>query len=147
MPYQPAHQANGKVKAVLYMANLAEYDTVMFEDTSLNRLDDCLVQFRKISHAKQFADVPFYLILNKKDLFEKKVQTKVETKGGAGGAQTKVETNGAGGAGWNGLSSGRRASPHVLPGVGQGEAGAAGLASVQEEDKGRPSEPLSGLQR
>jgi len=65
------------VNAVVFVASLSEFDQVLFEDETKNRLDEALELFQQISNSKWFADTSIVLFLNKKDLFEKKLLDKV----------------------------------------------------------------------
>jgi len=58
------------VKAIVFVANLAGYSTVLFEDNSLTRMIESLNLFQKLLSNENFAEIPVYLFLNKKDLFE-----------------------------------------------------------------------------
>ena len=64
------------VSAVLFLVNLAGYDAVLFEDASQNRLEECLNLFQQTINNPIFAEIPFYIFFNKKDLFEAKIRTK-----------------------------------------------------------------------
>jgi len=63
------------VKCLLFVANLAGYDQVMFEDPSQNRMIESLQLFSQIVNNPVFQDTPIFLFLNKKDIFEQMVQT------------------------------------------------------------------------
>ena len=60
------------VNAVVFVASLSEFDQMLYEDETKNRLDEALELFGKISNSKWFAETAIILFLNKKDLFEKK---------------------------------------------------------------------------
>eukprot|EP01094_Clydonella_sp_ATCC50884_P022597 TRINITY_DN5238_c0_g1_i3.p1 TRINITY_DN5238_c0_g1~~TRINITY_DN5238_c0_g1_i3.p1 ORF type:complete len:329 (+),score=124.99 TRINITY_DN5238_c0_g1_i3:247-1233(+) len=62
-----------KVSAVLFVAALSEYDQVLREDDSQNRMKESLLLFDEICNSPWFRATPFILFLNKKDLFEKKI--------------------------------------------------------------------------
>jgi len=64
------------VDAVVFVASLSEFDQVLFEDESQNRLDEALDLFRQIVNSKWFKETAIVLFLNKKDLFEKKLLEK-----------------------------------------------------------------------
>jgi len=59
-----------KVRAVLYVVNLAGYSMVLYEDESRNRMTEALDLFQD-SAKTYFKDLPVFLVLNKRDLFEK----------------------------------------------------------------------------
>jgi GTPase SAR1 family protein len=65
------------VDAVVFVAALSEFDQVLFEDENMNRLDEAIDLFGQIVNAKWFKDSAIILFLNKKDLFEKKLEEKV----------------------------------------------------------------------
>lgn len=60
------------VTAVIFVTAISEYDQVLFEDRTKNRLDEALGLFEEICNSRWFANVPIMLFLNKRDLFEKK---------------------------------------------------------------------------
>jgi len=64
------------VDAVVFVAALSEFDQVLFEDETQNRLDEALDLFAQIVNSKWFKNSSLILFLNKKDLFEKKLKEK-----------------------------------------------------------------------
>lgn len=60
------------VTAVIFVTAISEYDQVLFEDRTKNRLDEALGLFEEICNSRWFTSTPIMLFLNKKDLFEKK---------------------------------------------------------------------------
>lgn len=64
------------VNAVVFVAALSEFDQVLFEDETMNRLDEALDLFAQIVNSKWFKESSVILFLNKKDLFEKKLKEK-----------------------------------------------------------------------
>jgi len=62
------------VTAVIFVASLSCYDELMFEDDSVNCMVDSLSLFNEICNLQWFVTTPIILFLNKKDLFEKKIQ-------------------------------------------------------------------------
>lgn len=64
------------VKAVLFVASLAGYNQVMYEDSSMNRMREDLTLFEEMTRKDIFANTPFFLFLNKKDLFENMIRDK-----------------------------------------------------------------------
>jgi guanine nucleotide-binding protein G(i) subunit alpha len=60
------------MNAVAFVTAISEYDLVLFEDAKKNRLAEALDLFEEMSHSRYFANVPFMLFLNKRDVFEKK---------------------------------------------------------------------------
>jgi len=65
------------VDAVVFVASLSEFDQVLFEDETQNRLDEALDLFKQIVNSKWFKETSLILFLNKKDLFEQKLKDKV----------------------------------------------------------------------
>jgi len=64
------------VDAVIFVAALSEYDQVLFEDESMNRMDEAIQLFDQIVNSKWFKQTAMMLFLNKKDLFEMKLSKK-----------------------------------------------------------------------
>jgi GTPase SAR1 family protein len=64
------------VNAVVFVAALSEYDQVLFEDETQNRMDEAITLFDQIVNSKWFKQTSMILFLNKKDLFEMKLQKK-----------------------------------------------------------------------
>lgn len=63
------------VTAVIFVASLSEYDQVLFEDASVNRMAEAITLFAEICNSKWFEHSSMILFLNKRDLFEKKIRT------------------------------------------------------------------------
>lgn len=61
------------VKAVLFVAALSGYDMTLFEDCSMNRLEESLTLFQAICNNKFFVTTSMILFLNKVDLFREKI--------------------------------------------------------------------------
>eukprot|EP01125_Pyxidicula_operculata_P004435 TRINITY_DN1680_c0_g1_i1.p1 TRINITY_DN1680_c0_g1~~TRINITY_DN1680_c0_g1_i1.p1 ORF type:complete len:363 (-),score=51.92 TRINITY_DN1680_c0_g1_i1:239-1327(-) len=66
--------AFSNVSVVIYIAALNEYDMVLEEDSSVNRMEESLKLFEKLSESKWFSDIPFVLFLNKKDSFLEEIK-------------------------------------------------------------------------
>jgi GTPase SAR1 family protein len=64
------------VTAVCFVAALSEFDQVLYEDETQNRLDEAVDLFKQISNSKWFKQTEIILFLNKKDLFEMKLEKK-----------------------------------------------------------------------
>jgi GTPase SAR1 family protein len=62
------------VTAVIFVAALSEYDQVLFEDSSTNRMDEAIQLFDDICNTGVFQSSNMILFLNKKDLFQEKIQ-------------------------------------------------------------------------
>jgi len=61
------------VTAVIFVAALSEYDQVLFEDSSTNRMVEAVELFDEICNNRFFTKSSMILFLNKKDLFEEKI--------------------------------------------------------------------------
>jgi len=64
------------VKAVMWVVNLADYNNVLFEDKNVNRMHESLELFKDTVKQDFFRDVPIFLFLNKKDLFEHMIKSR-----------------------------------------------------------------------
>eukprot|EP00457_Paulinella_chromatophora_P006891 gb/GEZN01006911.1/.p1 GENE.gb/GEZN01006911.1/~~gb/GEZN01006911.1/.p1 ORF type:complete len:378 (-),score=51.71 gb/GEZN01006911.1/:412-1545(-) len=62
------------VTAVLFVAALSAYDLTLFEDDETNRMDESLNLFEEICNSRWFKKTSMILMLNKKDMFEEKIQ-------------------------------------------------------------------------
>jgi GTPase SAR1 family protein len=62
------------VRAVLFVAALSAYDLKLFEDDETNRMDESLDLWHEICNSRWFKKTSMILMLNKKDLFEEKIQ-------------------------------------------------------------------------
>lgn len=62
------------VTAVIFVAALSEYDQNLYEDASTNRMIEAITLFDEITNNRFFVSSAMILFLNKKDLFEKKIQ-------------------------------------------------------------------------
>lgn len=61
------------VTAVIFVAALSEYDQVLFEDATTNRMDEAIGLFEEICNNRYFENSSMILFLNKRDLFEEKI--------------------------------------------------------------------------
>lgn len=61
------------VTAVIFLAAISEYDQVLIEDESMNRVKEALTLFESICNSPYFLKTSMILFLNKKDLFEQKL--------------------------------------------------------------------------
>jgi len=57
------------VKAIFWVSNLSGYDKVLFEDKSINRMQEDLDLFKETLKTAAFRDTPIFLFFNKQDLF------------------------------------------------------------------------------
>lgn len=62
------------VDSVLFVAALSEYDQCLYEDSSMNRMQESVNLFDDMVNSKWFIDTPFILFLNKCDLVETKLK-------------------------------------------------------------------------
>lgn len=62
-----------EVTAVIFVVALSEYDQVLFEDETTNRMYEALVLFDEVCNSKWFLKTSMILFLNKRDLFAKKI--------------------------------------------------------------------------
>eukprot|EP01091_Cochliopodium_minus_P012811 TRINITY_DN3983_c0_g1_i1.p1 TRINITY_DN3983_c0_g1~~TRINITY_DN3983_c0_g1_i1.p1 ORF type:complete len:302 (-),score=49.76 TRINITY_DN3983_c0_g1_i1:98-1003(-) len=63
------------VTSILFCVSLNEYDQVLREDPTQNRMKESLVLFDDIVNSPWFKDTPVILFLNKSDLFKTKIET------------------------------------------------------------------------
>lgn len=61
------------VTAVIFIGVLSEYDLMLYEDNSVNRMKETVVLFEEICNSRWFAKTSIILFLNKRDVFEKKI--------------------------------------------------------------------------
>ncbi|XP_042236198.1 guanine nucleotide-binding protein G(o) subunit alpha isoform X5 [Homarus americanus] len=62
------------VTAIIFCVAMSEYDQVLHEDETTNRMQESLKLFDSICNNKWFGDTSIILFLNKKDLFEEKIK-------------------------------------------------------------------------
>jgi len=62
------------VTSIIFVAAISEYDQVLFEDENTNRMIEALNLFEEISNSPWFKDTSIILFLNKRDLFEQKIE-------------------------------------------------------------------------
>jgi GTPase SAR1 family protein len=61
------------VTAVIFVAAISEYNQVLYEDNTMNRIDEALLLFEEICNSKWFKATSMILFLNKRDLFSEKL--------------------------------------------------------------------------
>lgn len=61
------------VTALMFLVAISEYDQVLFEDESVNRLQESLTLFDSICNSRWFIKTSIILFLNKIDLFAEKI--------------------------------------------------------------------------
>ncbi|OHS93185.1 Guanine nucleotide-binding protein alpha-1 subunit [Tritrichomonas foetus] len=66
------------VDYLLFVVSLSDFDQFMFEDDSIRRTQDSIDLFASIANSAIFGNKPIFLILNKKDVFEKKLKAHPE---------------------------------------------------------------------
>jgi len=62
-----------QVTAVIFVAAISEYNQVLYEDNTMNRIDEALILFEEICNSKWFKATAMILFLNKRDLFAEKI--------------------------------------------------------------------------
>jgi hypothetical protein len=63
------------VTVIMFLVSLSEYDKVLLEDSTTNRMHDAIEVFKYIVECPYFEETNVILFLNKKDLFEEKIKT------------------------------------------------------------------------
>jgi len=62
--------------AVVFVSDLSGYDEVLFEDDTVNRMKEDIEVFQMLTHNQHLKHVSLYfLVLNKRDFFAKKIKT------------------------------------------------------------------------
>lgn len=61
------------VTAIIFCVALSGYDLVLAEDEEMNRMIESMKLFDSICNSKWFVETSIILFLNKKDLFEEKI--------------------------------------------------------------------------
>lgn len=62
------------VTAILFLVAISEYDQSLYEDESINRMQESLALFDSICNSRWFVRTSIILFLNKIDLFKQKIQ-------------------------------------------------------------------------
>lgn len=62
------------VDCMLFVAALSEYDQALYEDSSVNRMEESIKLFNEMSNSKWFRKTSVILFLNKCDLIEAKIK-------------------------------------------------------------------------
>jgi len=63
------------VTAVLFVGVLSEYDLTLYEDETMNRMEETLNIFDEICNSAYFTKTSIILFLNKRDIFQEKIRT------------------------------------------------------------------------
>eukprot|EP00475_Leptophrys_vorax_P009398 TRINITY_DN16244_c0_g1_i3.p1 TRINITY_DN16244_c0_g1~~TRINITY_DN16244_c0_g1_i3.p1 ORF type:complete len:194 (+),score=52.50 TRINITY_DN16244_c0_g1_i3:597-1178(+) len=66
------------VHMLMYITALSEYDQVLYEDDSVNRMSESLVVFKTLLEMKEFEHKPVLLFLNKRDLLSEKIKRGID---------------------------------------------------------------------
>ena len=61
------------VTGIVFVVAINEYDQVLFEDKNTSRVSEALTVFETLLKNTLFFDTPIVLLMNKNDIFEKKV--------------------------------------------------------------------------
>ncbi|KAK7205514.1 guanine nucleotide binding protein, alpha subunit [Myxozyma melibiosi] len=61
------------VTTILFMAAISEYDQMLFEDETVNRMTEALTLFESICNSHWFISTSVILFLNKTDIFKEKI--------------------------------------------------------------------------
>jgi GTPase SAR1 family protein len=69
-----------EVTGIVFVAALSEYDQVLYEDGSTNRMIEALDLFEHVCNLGWFSHTPMILVLNKRDLLAEKIKTVHITK-------------------------------------------------------------------
>uniref|UniRef100_A0A0N4ZK77 Guanine nucleotide-binding protein alpha-3 subunit n=1 Tax=Parastrongyloides trichosuri TaxID=131310 RepID=A0A0N4ZK77_PARTI len=62
------------VNAIIFVTAVSEYDEVLFEDETTNRMTESMRLFESICNSRWFISTSMILFLNKKDLFAEKIK-------------------------------------------------------------------------
>jgi GTPase SAR1 family protein len=62
------------VTAVLFVAAISEYDQMLYEDETMNRVTEALILFEEICNSRWFKKTSMILFLNKCDIFADKIK-------------------------------------------------------------------------
>jgi guanine nucleotide-binding protein G(i) subunit alpha len=63
------------VTGLIFCVALSEYDLMLYEDESVNRMHESIMLFDEICNCQWFAETAIILFLNKSDLFKQKIKT------------------------------------------------------------------------
>ncbi|KAK9241154.1 guanine nucleotide binding protein, alpha subunit [Lipomyces kononenkoae] len=63
------------VTTILFLVAISEYDQMLFEDESVNRMHEALTLFESICNSRWFIKTSIILFLNKIDIFREKIKT------------------------------------------------------------------------
>ncbi|OHT06386.1 Guanine nucleotide-binding protein subunit alpha [Tritrichomonas foetus] len=63
---------------IMFVVSLSDFDYHLFEDDTIEVSQLSMTLFSQICEADQYRDIPVFLVLNKSDLFEKKIKEKTD---------------------------------------------------------------------
>jgi guanine nucleotide-binding protein G(i) subunit alpha len=63
-----------KADMVIFVVALSDYDQQLYEDSSINRLQDALDAFKNVVNIPELRDCPFFLIFNKVNSFKYRIE-------------------------------------------------------------------------
>lgn len=63
------------VTAIIFMVAISEYNQVLFEDETVNRMSESLMLFQSICDMDWFKNTSIILFMNKTDIFKKKLKS------------------------------------------------------------------------
>jgi guanine nucleotide-binding protein G(i) subunit alpha len=63
------------VTAIIYVTSLSEYDMVLEEDETMNRMRESMLLFDEICNCRYFKDTSIIIFFNKSDIFADKIKT------------------------------------------------------------------------
>lgn len=66
----------GKVNAVIFCVSLADFDLTLRKDNTTNRVKESIELFHETCRTPYFSQVYMFLLFNKMDIFEEKIQLK-----------------------------------------------------------------------
>lgn len=72
-----SHTNQSVRRSPIYFCFFATTPQVLFEDNSVNRMRESLELFTEVAGNPVFEKTPIFVFLNKKDLFEEMIATKV----------------------------------------------------------------------
>lgn len=61
------------ITAIIFFVSLADYDLLLYEDSTTNRMIESLILFEEICNARWFSKSSFIVFFNKRDIFADKI--------------------------------------------------------------------------
>lgn len=62
------------VTAIIFVTSLSEYDMVLEEDETMNRMRESMLLFDEICNCRYFKETSIIIFFNKRDLFAEKIK-------------------------------------------------------------------------